>query len=236
MTFPCHAAFGSSGASAVSLLSRTQRASNYATNSAANLVSSSFTPSNNSLLVAIVQGLTNLSGSYTPALSGGSLAWTRRVNKIQKDSNSNAYCYAEIWTAPVTTGASMQVTLANSQSQEFIGLYIVEYTGANASPAGVSGTWSGAGWTTVTPSITLPGAPLATSQVVAALAANTYPPTTSIAGFNGSGWTEILGQQINNYDAREVEVRSNSTSTAVAWAGSIRVYSSAAVALEIRSA
>lgn len=68
----------------------------------ASVSTSSFTPPEGGLLVALVAALTE----DTPEVSGGSLSWTRRRQQVQFGTD-----YAEIWTAPVTGSGSMTVTL-----------------------------------------------------------------------------------------------------------------------------
>ncbi len=230
MTLPYHSCSATAGSSVS--FTRTQLASTAATYASTNLVSTSLTPSNNSLLVAIVQGTTNGTGNYNANVSGGGLTWTRQLYK-STSIGSNYYVWGEIWTAPLSTVASMTVTLANTLSQEYIAMAVFQYTGANASPIGTS--QSGAFGGNVTPSLTLPAAPLASSEVIAAINANTHTGAT-LVGSNGTGWTEVIGEQYWQYDGREIEARSGSTSTSVTWSKSINSYGIIATALEIKSA
>jgi hypothetical protein len=108
-------------------------------------LSGSFTPANNSLLVCCIN-CDESPGPNVVTPSGGGWAWTERVARGQTDS---AEGLASIWTAPVTTGASMTITLtrtsgdAGSARRVSGKVYIV--TGQHASPIGNSNE---ADWTT----------------------------------------------------------------------------------------
>lgn len=74
--------------------------------------SGSFTPPDDSLLVVVAfWSDTRSSGRDIPAISGGGLTWTTRVSGIAPAAYRTGYA---IYTAPVTTGASMTVTLTAS--------------------------------------------------------------------------------------------------------------------------
>lgn len=103
------------------------------------ITSGSFTPANNSLLVFC--GGADNAGTAVPAplVAGGSLTWTERVTRTSNESAGN-HGLGTIWTAPVTTGASMQVTFRRTTGGGTLRMsgkiYIV--TGHAASPIGVS--------------------------------------------------------------------------------------------------
>lgn len=102
--------------------------------------SASFTPANNSLLVVCVNW-DEYNTSSTHTVSGGSLTWTQRVERNYDDSGSHAGG-AAIWTAPVSTGASMTVTVTRAANGDednrrySAKCYIV--TGHAASPIGAN--------------------------------------------------------------------------------------------------
>lgn len=78
------------------------------------LVSASFTPTNNALLVAIAfWSDARTSGRNIPTASGGGLTWTQRTGGI---ASADGEIGGAIWTAQVTTGASMTVTLTTTAS------------------------------------------------------------------------------------------------------------------------
>jgi hypothetical protein len=80
----------------------------------ATFVSGSFTPANTTLLVCFVEYDTFATGdsglTYTP--SGGGLSWTQRVERTGSESATGGG--SSIWTAPVSTGASMTITVTRS--------------------------------------------------------------------------------------------------------------------------
>lgn len=93
-------------------------------------VTGSFTPPDASLLVATVIA----SSSVAPAVSGGSLTWTRQIRDTTEGS-------AEIWTAPVVTGASMTVTVTTTGTNARAALKVDVVTGHQlSSPIGTTGT------------------------------------------------------------------------------------------------
>lgn len=105
------------------------------------LTSSSFTPSNNSLLVVIGHGQKNVqAGSFSISDSAG-LTWTSRVAEVAA-ADYGVTCH--IWTAPVTTGTSMTVTFTATSAIDYMGLSATDFTGYNTStPVGVTGAASG---------------------------------------------------------------------------------------------
>jgi len=112
----------------------------------ANYASSSFTPADNSLLVAKFNCITNSAQLVALSIAGGGLTWTKRIETKPDTSNgTNAYSYAVIWTAPVTTGASMTVTVSWTGAviaDTFLvaGLEVEEWTGYDTTtPVGLTG-------------------------------------------------------------------------------------------------
>jgi hypothetical protein len=104
-------------------------------------VSDAFTPANNSLLVLCINtdvvGTTN---ATTFNVSGGSLTWNERAKRDSADSEDKGV--AAIFTAPVTTGASMTVTigLQTHDGTDYLTVsgqvYVV--TGQHSSPIGAT--------------------------------------------------------------------------------------------------
>ena len=97
-----------------------------------------FTPSDNSILGVLVVCQNHEVGVTTsPTISGGSLTYTSRA----KARNTTNYdMWAEIWTAPVGTGASMTV-LVNNTTNGFgaVTVAVVDLTGYDTStPTGVN--------------------------------------------------------------------------------------------------
>lgn len=183
----------------------------------ASYVSSTFTPSNNSLLVAILMAEASTAAISTDAWSGagGGLTWTRR----RHTSNGGAFsCALEFFTAPVTTGASMTVTLSHAATGgDFWGcLQVVEYTGHNVSSpigavaVGAHDLLQGA------VAISLDTGPSTTSTVIAArgFAVDGGGSTTATPGIE---WSEIYDTSIAAAMGLQCQDRSGSTSNAVNW-------------------
>jgi hypothetical protein len=198
----------------------------------------SFTPPSNSLLVVVAYLMTasgsggaDRSGSLTVSDSQA-LTWTPRANI----GNTNSFALGKrAWTAPVTTGASMTVSVdcgANDIYKYHVHLYA--YTGYDTgSPVGATVTSDQGGSSDGNFSITLSSAPASTSEVVAAVGID---PGVGVNAMNhGSGWTEIYETIIAQDSGSQSQVRTGSTSTSVAWGGLVTgVGSVVALALEIK--
>jgi hypothetical protein len=96
---------------AISISSTVTRWTGANTANGATFVSGSFTPANTTLLVCFVEYDTHPAGdsgiTYTP--SGGGLSWTQRVERTGIETATAGG--SAIWTAPVSTGASMTITV-----------------------------------------------------------------------------------------------------------------------------
>lgn len=203
-------------------------------------VTSSFTPPDNSLLVVSVSIIEN--GGANPPLtdltiSGGSLTYTARAS----DSADTAFATSTVvYTAPVTAGAPMTLTLdCGARSIAEYSVSVVAYTGHNAaSPVGATAIGhqvGGFGAAPTAASITLTGAPASTSEVVAAVGMD-----KSVAGVTpGSGWTELHDAHNTDWGGLETQYRGGSTSTTVAWVdlrtGGGALFNFAAAAIEIKA-
>lgn len=233
MTFPCHPAAGGSGSA--STFTRTALANvSHGTAYTVNVSTSSVAVASGGLLVAAACQIANSGALFNASISDTlGLTWTQQVQTTFLGDGS--YMSAALLTAPVPSGGSTVITLANSQSQYFIGLGVWQYQGQNASPIGVSGTAAMSIPGTATPGLTLSGAPVSTSEVIALLMASTEGGN-SVSGSVGTGWTELLNNQATTYSGMEVMARKGSTSNAVNWGKSMTMYSYAAAALEIKSA
>jgi predicted RNA-binding protein with TRAM domain len=107
-------------------------------------VSGSFTPANNSLLVCCLnwdQPGAFADESMVP--SGGGWTWTKQVEcKYSTTPDHSENGGASIWTAPVTSGASMQVTVTRNSTgydgEETVSGKVYIVTGQAASPIGES--------------------------------------------------------------------------------------------------
>jgi hypothetical protein len=159
--------------------------------STTNLATASFTPRNNSLLVAVVGGAAE-DGVPTVTVTGGGLTWTRRVNVNNNSSNFPSWhTFSEIWTAPVTTGVAMTGTLSVNRFTDGKFMVVYQYTGHDsASPFGATATGfrddATGRW-----SMNLSATPAVTSDVIATVAINNWDGTGSDNVSYGTGWTEL---------------------------------------------
>ena len=176
--------------------------------------SNSFTPPDNSLLVVVGWGTesgasTDPSGDLT--ISGGGLTFTPRFNF---GAFANYAMGIRVWTAPVTTGASMTLQIdAGTRDMFMFGLAAFAYTGANASsPIGATGTLSDGTVPDGAKSLTLNAAPASTSEVIGVV----HHDKESGGTTPGSAFTELYDLFSGNF-AAELEVRGGSTSTTVDW-------------------
>ncbi|MGH9252584.1 MAG: hypothetical protein ACRD0W_24165 [Acidimicrobiales bacterium] len=177
-------------------------------------VTSSFTPPNDSLLVVCVS-MMRVSSSDDPSgaitCSGGGLTFTSR---LAFGSSGQVFALGlRIFTAPVTTGASMTITAGSGGiDTQHYAVSVLAYTGYDTgTPTGATGTDFEALSPDDSQSFELSGAPASSSEVDAFWeldkdAAGTTP---------GSGWTEISDLQTGTSGGLETEVRTGSTSTTV---------------------
>ena len=140
--------------------------------SAASFTSTSFKPANGVLLVALIgvdkdgsdsSNVGDVSANFTLTDTAG-LTWTQRQKVSSADSAGGE---AYIYTAQVTTGASMTITLAHGGVNVIGGYYcrIYAYTGHDtASPAGAKG--GKLSTTGTSDSFSLSAAPAVTSDVL----------------------------------------------------------------------
>ena len=177
----------------------------------------SFTPPDNSLLCAwVLCGSDDPSSESSYVTTGGSLTWTKRLNRTINFSSDGAIL--QFWTAPVTTGASMQITSTHTGINSYaFGIFPFAYTGYNTgSPVGGSATGDDTGTTN---SLTLSASPASASYVEAALmmfASNGDASDASVAA--GSSFVELVDTNATNSFCRwQTQNRTSSTSTAVSW-------------------
>lgn len=180
-------------------------------------VTGSFTPSDNSLLLATVFYIAEADGANEGSiitLSGGGLLWTSRA----VSTTSAGWQYGmRMFTAPVTTGASMTLTAGTGGlNVHRYRVVCVEYTGYDTgSPVGATAVGSDADGDGAA-SITLSGAPAATSEVFAG-ALTAFNGSSAFAIDAGTGWTEQDDVAETAWAAFQTQYRTGSTSTTVAW-------------------
>lgn len=222
-------------------LARTRKASGAAFGaSATGPTTASFTPANSSLLVAFLELIDDGSGSFGTSLSitdTAGLTWTRRVNLPRAGGFK---CQGSIWTAPVTTGASMTVTFGMSgvTANEW-NWRVVEYTGHNAG-APVGGIGSLADDTTDGPfSFTLDASP-ATDSLVEGFMGVDGDLSGTVGVTPGATFTaDNVDGSASVATYSELEFRTGSTSTTVDWVdvktGTMTIFSVAGMGIEIKA-
>lgn len=210
-----------------------------------NFTSSSFTPADNSLLVVGVSFVENSGSTSDPtsvmAVSGGGLTFTQRATAVASPTAFSSL--SQIWTAPVTTGASMAIGLSTSgRNAGLYGISVVCYTGYNAgSPIGgtASGQQSGGfGSAPNAVSLTLSGAPASGDEVFGSI----FADKTTADITPGSTFTEIHDLNNTSWGSLESEIRTASTSTTVDWVdlrpggGSLFNYAATAIVVQVGGA
>ena len=200
----------------------------------------SFTPSDNTLLVCRISAVSQADDGLTAndlTITGGGLTWTSRVSQ----TGPTGWAYAErVWTAPVSTGASMTIGAdAGAFAIENYRVEVYEYSDYNTgSPVGGIAVGTDADGNDAA-SITLSATPATTSEV---LAFSTVVLNGAAGTFTteGSGWTELFDTSRDGWWCFESQVRGSSTSTDVSWADlntlDTLATGAAMVALEIKEA
>lgn len=185
------------------------------------VTSASFTPPDNSLLVVVAMAQSQWSGgasiSNATISDTASLTWTSRV--VQDNSGIFA-TDLRIWTAPVTTGVAMTVTIQKQigdfDSQAWV-LRPIAYSNYKvSSPTGVTGA-SGSGPTDGPWTPMLTGTPSANSEVLAVIA-GTIAYYDDVFVSAGAGWSEVFSRTQSGYYVLQAQARSGSTVDSVNWA------------------
>lgn len=200
------------------------------------LVTGSFTPSDNSLLIV----LAGVSDNASLSVAGGSLSWTPRKS-IASSGGFDSECYC--WTAPVTTGASMTVTVSGTSQGSSAGIAVYQATGYDTTtPVGATGSSSANAGSSVTSlSYSLSASPASTSYLLAITSSQTNSDTSTGVSA-GSGWTLDTPTSWGTLVASNpvgAESKTGTTSATVAWTNvalSDSAYSNASVAVEIKQA
>lgn len=209
----------------------------------------SFTPQNDSLLVAVVSCIAHSSaGNIATAnstVSGGSLTWTKRAS-INSGALGFSYSHClELWTAPVGTAGSMTLTFANTLDANGAdgsktAIQIFSYTGYNTGDV-VGATITGAALSNPTGALTLSAPPASDSMVVAA---RSFQPdaASDVTATAGSGWDEIYDNASGavGFSCLETQQRTASTSDGVVWTDindqNTAVFGTLGLAVELKAA
>lgn len=203
-------------------------------------VTSAFVPPDNSLLVVGVSLIENGSTGPNPhndlTIVGGGWTYTSRV---AQGADSTFATGTVIYTAPVSTGASMTLTLdCGARAIAEYSVSVVAYTGYDTTtPTGATATGFQVGGFTGPPdpvALTLSVPPPVESEVFGFIGINKSTVNTT----PGTNWAEICDVENTDWGGAQSQFRRDSTSTSVSWQ-SIRqsgsLFNYAAVALEIRS-
>lgn len=173
---------------------------NWGTTGPTNYTTSAFTPANDSLLVVTINSISFSSNQLNCGVSSSpSLTWTRQVRAASNGSLGPPV--SEIWTAPVTIGASTTVTISASADNVFSGdgtsssITITEITGHDTvgNFLGLTASDSVNGSTTGALSVSMGGTTASDSMVIATVAADGDHGAALVNG--GSGWTELSKTQ-----------------------------------------
>jgi hypothetical protein len=181
--------------------------------------SAAFTPENSSLLTVVGCAISEtdggMEGTTLTIADSLTLTWTSRA----ATTTSPAWSYGcRIWTTPITTGASMTVSLdAGATDVEFYRLEIFSYTtntgGATVTAGGnaIGSDADGDG----AASITLSATPATSSHVIGVCLTGLGGASGTIT--SGSGFTQINEAVMTSWAVTETETRTSSTSTTVDW-------------------
>jgi hypothetical protein len=201
-----------------------------------------FTPADNSLLVCIVGCFPN-DGSSSPEpvftiTDSQSLTWTKRTSSCGGITGTGYGLGMAIYTAPVTTGASMTITVdAGTRVVIEWAVHVLCYTGYDTgSPVGATAEDDTTKWTDGAAALTLSGSPASSSEVVASFlrAMNADSSVTP-----DGGWSEQYDVHVQFASGQQTQTRTGSTSTSVDWtdiAVTAAVAISIAAAIEIKEA
>jgi len=184
------------------------------------IVTGSFTPNNNSLLVAIVlQAGTN---DDPTSVAGGSLTWTKRA---EADNDLNDwYGKAWIYTAPVVTGASMTVTATmGSEPERGFNLLVAEIQGHDVDDPIIDTLefWENAARNNIPNDYTddFVETPT-TNDMLLAVGFCEFDTATNSNVTGGYNWTEIYSKSARSLGANDnqeyiLQYRTNTTDTTV---------------------
>lgn len=179
-------------------------------------VSGSFTPANGSLLCVVVQAMDTTGASMT----GADLTITDSLGStwtpVGNTGTPPTWAYGiRAWTTPITTGASMTVTIdcGGYDIRNYV-LYVFDVTGYDTGTpvagfiAGTDADGDGAG------ALTLSATPTADDIAIAATIVQTGG-TGAIT--HGTGWTEKYETGEADWCRAQFQIRTGSTSTSVGW-------------------
>lgn len=196
----------------------------------------SFTPPNNSLLVAIIHhGDSRTSGWTAPVVSGGSLSWTERESIT---AAAQWQVGSVIATAPVTTGASMTVTFTSGANAFANGTTYIVYavTGYNvADPVGLANSSKSTTNPNGAASLSLGGTPASSSFLLGGcgIDAATAEPTDLVLD---SAWTDDgYLEASNNWASGRYGKSTGAQTSSLSFSTIVAEYCYTLIAVEIKS-
>lgn len=227
-------------------LSRTFHNSTRGGDTVTSITSASFTPTANALLIVAANHTIKVGSDNTANVTitnSAGLTFTKLAHHswapISYGANLNIW-YCVVGGSP----SSMTVTVSQATVDTSYGssIDIFDYTGFDTgSSFGFTENFNrGTGYPNFTTgdgawNITMANAPASTSEVVAVIVVDGVGSTTVT---EGSGWTEIADP--GSVEAQQVQVRSGSTSTSLAWADTCDnvagAYVNLAIAFEVKEA
>lgn len=188
--------------------------------SSSNLSSSSFTPSADTLLVAVcvlAGEPASITSGLSVSVSGGSLTWTQ-IEDTHDDNAGVGVKIVSFWAVSGPSPSSMSVTVDPSGTPDHDAtIYVFECPGADtSSPIGALVENS---HITDTQSVTLSAAPDATSFVLQALTSVDDTGPTSRHVLAADDCLEIVdATPASSFATLGVQIRFGNTSTSIAWA------------------
>lgn len=191
------------------------------------------------MLVAIAEfDSENVPLTGNTSMSGGGLTWTKRAFVSHNNVGFSWGACVVIFTAPVTTGASMTVTASctGGGASLHCNLHVFDATGYDTSTPVDTITASNTAFANGAMSMSLSSAPPSTGLVIAARAV--VPAGTDLnPATPGASYTELYDTNSEaGYGGLQSEYRTGSTSTTVDWVtvGSDTGAAAAAYAIVIR--
>ena len=172
------------------------------------LTTGSFTPADDSLLIIFASGQSDDGDAPTISDSEG-LTWTRQANAEQSAYQD----VGAVWTTPITTGASMTVTIATTSNLSNVHVRGVTVTGYDTTtPVGGAAAAMASGMTG-SQSLTMPSTSESNSLVIG-MARGRDGAATDID--TGASWTQ-LDEDVANSAVSQIQYRVAAVSS-IPWA------------------
>lgn len=202
------------------------------------LSTSSFTPSNNSLLVVFVTGTCSAAAAPGRLHLKDTLGynWSEVTTYMLVGNATGASnCYVSVWYTQVGTGAATTLTASTDGQVQNIAIQVAEFTGHDTIEPIVGcyqerfvGTYNSS-W-----SATFPKTPDTNNCIVmASLTDRDTPADADIT--TGTGWTQLNEVTSDTFVRTHYQYRSGSTSTTIGLDHIETIYSQAFIAVEVQA-